>query len=269
MAQIGNILREARIRRGLSLKDVSEITKVRVKYLEALEQDDYDVIPGSTFVKAYLRTYASLLKEDGDALVEEYRRTYEPRKNNQGDYYDQTAEQARSRSFTRQRKKTLRRSRRGYAAIGVLAIVAVVLLAWFGSNRGQPAATLGPESLGGSTTTTLLSVTRTSTTETGTSEESTTSSSEIVATGGDIYMRIRCREGQCFLVVHEDSKEGRELQSGTISEGEEWEFHGAKRFWLHIGLPSVIRIFVNDMEIPVEGEGGFFIVTETKIERTG
>ena len=65
--EIGNTLREARIRKGLSIKDVEDATKIRSKYLEALEEDDFEVLPGPTFVKGFLRTYAVFLKLDADA----------------------------------------------------------------------------------------------------------------------------------------------------------------------------------------------------------
>ena len=60
--------------------DVSEIeaqTKIRAKYLRALENEEWDLLPGPTFVKSFLRTYAAALGLDGKALVEEYRLNYE------------------------------------------------------------------------------------------------------------------------------------------------------------------------------------------------
>ena len=60
--------------------DVSEIeatTKIRAKYLRALENEEWDLLPGPTFVKSFLRTYANALGLDGKALVEEYRLNYE------------------------------------------------------------------------------------------------------------------------------------------------------------------------------------------------
>ena len=56
--------------------DVSEIeakTKIRAKYLRALENEEWGLLPGPTFVKSFLRTYAQALGLDGKALVEEYR----------------------------------------------------------------------------------------------------------------------------------------------------------------------------------------------------
>ncbi len=60
--------------------DVSEIeaqTKIRAKYLRALENEEWGLLPGPTFVKSFLRTYAQALGLDGRALVEEYRQSYE------------------------------------------------------------------------------------------------------------------------------------------------------------------------------------------------
>lgn len=60
--------------------DVSEIeaqTKIRAKYLRALENEEWDLLPGPTFVKSFLRTYATALGLDSKALVEEYRLSYE------------------------------------------------------------------------------------------------------------------------------------------------------------------------------------------------
>jgi len=60
--------------------DVSEIeaqTKIRAKYLRALENEEWDLLPGPTFVKSFLRTYAEALGLDGKILIEEYRLAYE------------------------------------------------------------------------------------------------------------------------------------------------------------------------------------------------
>ena len=60
--------------------DVSEIeaqTKIRAKYLRALENEEWDLLPGPTFVRSFLRTYAQALGLDAKALVDEYRMNYE------------------------------------------------------------------------------------------------------------------------------------------------------------------------------------------------
>lgn len=75
--QIGEVLREARERQGLEVRDVEERTKIRLKYLRALEAEDWDALPTPAYAKGFLRTYAQLLGLDAEALVDEYRRQVE------------------------------------------------------------------------------------------------------------------------------------------------------------------------------------------------
>jgi cytoskeleton protein RodZ len=79
MPTIGDSLREARMREHLDIADVEARTKIRAKYLRALENEEFGMLPGPTFVKTFLRTYAEALGLDPQVLVEEYRATYEPR----------------------------------------------------------------------------------------------------------------------------------------------------------------------------------------------
>jgi cytoskeletal protein RodZ len=77
MPSIGDTLREARMRQRLDIADVEERTKIRAKYLRALENEEFGLLPGSTFVKTFLRTYSESLGLDPHVLVEEYRQNFE------------------------------------------------------------------------------------------------------------------------------------------------------------------------------------------------
>jgi cytoskeletal protein RodZ len=77
MAEIGDQLREARLRNRIDITEVEAATKIRAKYLRALENEEWDLLPGPTFVKTFLRTYADHLGLDSRVLVEEYRQRYE------------------------------------------------------------------------------------------------------------------------------------------------------------------------------------------------
>jgi cytoskeletal protein RodZ len=70
--EIGNSLREARLRQGLDLARAEDETKIRAKYLQALEDERFDVLPGDTYVKGFLRTYADHLGLDGQLYVDEF-----------------------------------------------------------------------------------------------------------------------------------------------------------------------------------------------------
>jgi cytoskeletal protein RodZ len=77
MPEIGPTLREARMRAHIDVSEIEAQTKIRAKYLRALENEEWGLLPGPTFVKSFLRTYAQALGLDGRALVEEYRLNYE------------------------------------------------------------------------------------------------------------------------------------------------------------------------------------------------
>lgn len=71
--KIGEILRAERERKGLSLVDIEEETKIRAKYLQALEDENYDEIPGEAYCMGFLRNYARFLGIDPDPLLYQYR----------------------------------------------------------------------------------------------------------------------------------------------------------------------------------------------------
>lgn len=74
---IGATLKDARRRVGMDVKEAEERTKIRARYLRALEAEDWEVLPAPAYVRGFLRTYGALLGLDGERLADEYRRRYE------------------------------------------------------------------------------------------------------------------------------------------------------------------------------------------------
>jgi len=77
MADIGSTLREARTRARIDISEVEARTKIRAKYLRAIENEEWDLLPGPVYAKSFLRTYADFLGVDSRALLDEYKRRYE------------------------------------------------------------------------------------------------------------------------------------------------------------------------------------------------
>lgn len=75
---VGTILREARNRRKVELSEVEAATRIRFRYLRAIEDEEWDVLPGGFYTRGFVRTYALFLGLDGDRLVDEYRESVEP-----------------------------------------------------------------------------------------------------------------------------------------------------------------------------------------------
>lgn len=127
--------------------DVSEIeaqTKIRAKYLRALENEEWDLLPGPTFVRSFLRTYAQALGLDDKALVDEYRRQYEQPSELEHQPVMSSARGTRARPI-RDRRTPGGGGRggisRGYAvALGVLGLVILLLIVGLitGKKGGNP-----------------------------------------------------------------------------------------------------------------------------------
>ena len=78
--KIGRVLERARKDRGLTLEEAEKATKIRRRYLEGLEQDDYTVLPDAVYARGFLKTYANFLGLDGDELSKELRTRKKPRR---------------------------------------------------------------------------------------------------------------------------------------------------------------------------------------------
>jgi cytoskeleton protein RodZ len=108
--------------------DVSEIeaqTKIRAKYLRALENEEWDLLPGPTFVRSFLRTYAQALDLDAKALVDEYRMNYE-----QPSELDHQPVMSPPRRASTRTSSNRQGPSRGYViAVGAFSLLIVVLIA--------------------------------------------------------------------------------------------------------------------------------------------
>jgi len=115
--------------------DVSEIeaqTKIRAKYLRALENEEWSLLPGPTFVKSFLRTYATALGLDGKALVEEYRLAQERPSEGMLEPIVSPSQRNRGR---RQPSGPSRGYTIAVGAIVLVIVVLIVLLATGGSSK--------------------------------------------------------------------------------------------------------------------------------------
>jgi cytoskeleton protein RodZ len=129
MADIGSTLREARMRARIDITEVESRTKIRAKYLRAIENEEWDLLPGPVYVKSFLRTYGDYLGLDSRTLVDEFKRRYER----------PTDQELRPMSsFHRERERAARGPLLPAWApiVGVLAAV-VVALYFLGNSGGN------------------------------------------------------------------------------------------------------------------------------------
>src|SRR4029077_13517085 len=134
--EIGNSLREARLRRGIDFPQAEVATKIRGKYLRALEEEQFDVLPAQTYVKGFLRTYAEYLGLDGQLYVDEFNSRFV----SGTDEHEPRARRSAARPQRRNRRIETNVVLIALAAIAVLTVI--VISAWKASGGGNtpPAA---------------------------------------------------------------------------------------------------------------------------------
>jgi hypothetical protein len=76
-SQVGSILRAARNRRKVDLSEVEAATRIRARFLRAIENEEWDVLPGGVYTRGFIRTYAAFLGLDGERLADDYRASVE------------------------------------------------------------------------------------------------------------------------------------------------------------------------------------------------
>lgn len=146
MNEIGQKLREARIEKGYTLDDLQQITKIQKRYLIAIEEGNFDALPGSFYVRAFIRQYAQTVGLDNDALLAEYQDAVPDTKPEE--YVEKSVEnQTRLTRETTDSKWS--KWRNLVPQITIVAIVVIIIGVVYGialSNRGKDRETLNETS---------------------------------------------------------------------------------------------------------------------------
>ena len=235
MFEIGNSLREARHRQQLELSDVELATKIRARYLRALEEETFDVLPAQTYVKGFLRTYADYLGLDGQLYVDEYNSRYAV-----GDDEHREPVVARRTSHVRRHHRLERRGvLLGLGAIA--ALFALVIAAWkfSDSNNTPPIPNL-------STGTNGKAAKRTA--------PPAQHRKRTVRKPVRFRLYLSATHGNCWMDVRNWSQNGRPIYTGTLELGQAKLFR-ARRLWINFGAPSNLSIALNGKPVTVPGSG--------------
>jgi cytoskeletal protein RodZ len=215
--EIGNSLREARVRRQIDFSQAEAATKIRGKYLRALEDEQFEMLPAETYVKGFLRTYAEYLGLDGQLYVDEYNSRFVT-----GDEYEARRHARRSTA------RMQRRSRRTETTVVLIALAAIAVLtvivisAWTSSNGKPPAKARRPTAAHApKVTPPLLSVT---------------------ALRGSTH--VTARLGSATGTIKFD---------GTLQKGDDALAIRGKRLWVTIDSPENVRLQVRGKRVHVPG----------------
>ncbi len=205
MFEIGPALREARERRGLSYSQVEAETAIRSRYVRALEEEEFSILPGPVYTKGFLRAYAEYLNLDGQLFVDEFNsRHHDPRRE-----FDQPiASQPRSRPQQRRHRRESQ-----LVLIALAAIVAVTSIIFLVGLKGSPnVATITPPTSSNTTPTTgstgSTGSTGTTTTKTHKKKKSKPPANQ------NVTVVLTASGGGCWVSVHKASGGGVVTTSG-------------------------------------------------------
>jgi cytoskeleton protein RodZ len=235
--EIGTSLREARVRQGLDFPQIELATKIRGKYLRALEDEQFELLPAQTYVKGFLRTYAEYLGLDGQLYVDEYNSRY----------VVESAELVRPRRSASQRTRQHRRLESRVlvlALLGIVAVTALVIVAWKFGGGSEPNVL-----------------------PTNTGSNSTAARSAPVAPTS-AHLAVRAVQGTSMLEVRARSALGRALFAGTLDRGDPAQKFNAKRLWIRIARPKAVRVTVNGFMVPLPRRGPLVAVVTKNGFRT-
>jgi|ERR1051325_4693165 cytoskeletal protein RodZ len=124
---IGEKLRLAREARGIALRDISEQTRISMRYLEAIETDDYQRLPGGIFNRSFIRAYAKFVSYDEHEALEDYSRTLRER----GETEEETSGKPRSQVYTDDATNQ-KRSPLVTLLLAIIILAALSLAVWAG-----------------------------------------------------------------------------------------------------------------------------------------
>jgi cytoskeleton protein RodZ len=248
MAEIGAKLREARMRERIDVSEIEAKTKIRAKYLRALENEEWDLLPGPTFVKSFLRTYATALGLDGKALVEEYRLNFE----RPSEPPEPIVSSPRKVRVPRGSSGGAGPSRGYMALVGVVGVVIVLLIVGLVSGGGKSRST------GSTGTRTDTTAKRKAAHRSGAHRASGTSS----GANSTVALSLRATGTVYVCLIGEG---GRKLVSGqTLETGTRTPTFHAKRFQLTLGNNAVaLTIDGTPRAVPASSGAIGYTITKT------
>jgi hypothetical protein len=238
VVEIGSSLREARERQKLELSRIERDTRIRAKFLQALENEQFDRLPAPAYAKGFLRTYADYLGLDAQRFVDEYNAHFAPTEE------PQAAAPVRIRRPGRLRRRLL---------VVLPVALAVGLVAWGFSldGRHHHRAAFGPP----------LPHTRVSTTTPPPAPRTATQKP------GRTRIALVATRGPCWLSVRLGSDTGRLLYERTLEQGQAVGFSG-RRLWIRIGAPWNLDATLNGKRVQLPGSIGNVVATPRGL-RTG
>ncbi|WP_445150523.1 helix-turn-helix domain-containing protein [Baekduia sp. Peel2402] len=258
MPEIGATLREARMRARIDISEIEAETKIRAKYLRALENEEWGLLPGPAYVRSFLRTYAEALGLDAKLLLEEYKLRHE--RPSDHDLMPIGAPRRRGgRGGGPMRSREPRRIPPGLV-IGVIVLLLIAALYALGKSTGG-----GDDDSGGGTQASTTATDRTTTTkvpasQTKTSTTKSSSSSSKKSSSSSKLVRVQiAATGQVFACLV-DRDGAKRINGVTLNDGQTAGPFRSRSFKLLLGNGNAtVRVNGKSRKVPQKSPVAFQI----------
>ena len=248
MFEIGGSLREARLKRGLTPADVQKAIRIRDRYLQALEEERWELLPGDAYVKGFLRTYADYLGLDGNLYVDEYNSRFARPDEPQlvPERFARTISPLAGVGFLRP-----------LVAVAVIVAVVAAIAAWqlSGSSGGRQGAP--PTTSGRTTTASHHTVPR------------KTQRKKHASTALPTRAVVVASRGSSWLWVRSGGAAGPTLYEGTLVQGRTLPVDLRKGpVWIRIGDPTSVDVRLGGKVVSgLPGQVGNVLLTRRGLKR--
>jgi cytoskeletal protein RodZ len=246
MGEVGAKLRNERERRGIGIDQIEAETRIRAKFLLALEEERFDALPGPAYVRAFVRDYAEQLGLDPQELVAELN----ARPDLVEDVVMTPPRQVATVPLLDRRARIAAWALAGVLVAALVAIGIIVLgsrgsSSGAGHTRTPPASTAGPGT----------GTTRASTTG-GTGTTTTTT----VASGRPAALELVAQKGSVWLSVRAGSASGKVLFQNTLPSGHHLRF-ARRRLWVRVGAPWNLGLTAagHRLAVPLRATGDMLV----------
>lgn len=266
MSDLGSLLKKARLERGISLEELQEITKIRIRYLQAIEEEDFSVLPGKFYVRAFIKSYAEAVGMDPQEVINIYQNLFPS--HTEEEQPDLIRPNAKAR--TNRNTDNIARWASTLIVLSFLVLIAYVIYYFVLKNADPDQSLADDRPVVENTVPMMNNDNDTSDTTELQDNQSDTMSDEpepvpepeltFVATDGSTHiytltganstkLELHLPNGDCWVQVVKGSNEGEEITQNTYRKGDSdsWEVEGS--LYIRLGNPRAATISVNGIEV--------------------
>ena len=137
LTELGARLKEARLAKGYSLEDLQEITKIQKRYLVGIEEGNYSIMPGSFYVRAFIKQYAEAVGLDPEELLDQFKKDV-PGTQNEEVVQSYAQSPGRRKLSKRSSSKTMEAMPKITVALFIIVIIAVISILYWAKSKESP-----------------------------------------------------------------------------------------------------------------------------------